>query len=220
ADAARRCRPARAAARGGAFALRGVLELVRVHALLPGIRRGARDVAGSVCAAPGSPFASAWTRLRRSAPRGRVDRGDEATLCPAGGARQRRRACPRASGGIAGPRARVLARRARHHRGEDGGGCGALPVDGIPGDPAVFRDADCGRTLPGVAAAMSFRTLWFEDGALHLLDQRRLPARAEIVIVRSGRETAQAIRDMVVRGAPAIGCAAAYGLALATGSGE
>ena len=67
---------------------------------------------------------------------------------------------------------------------------------------------------------MSFRTLWFEDGALHLLDQRRLPARAEIVIVRSARETAQAIRDMVVRGAPAIGCAAAYGLALATGSGE
>ena len=67
---------------------------------------------------------------------------------------------------------------------------------------------------------MSFRTLWFEDGALHLLDQRRLPARAEIVIVCSARETAQAIRDMVVRGAPAIGCAAAYGLALATRSGE
>src|SRR5207245_829023 len=79
---------------------------------------------------------------------------------------------------------------------------------------------DCGRTLPGAAAAMSFRTLWFEDGALHLLDQRRLPARAEIVIVRSARETAQAIRDMVVRGAPAIGCAAAYGLALAARSGE
>jgi methylthioribose-1-phosphate isomerase len=67
---------------------------------------------------------------------------------------------------------------------------------------------------------MSFRTLWFEDGALHLLDQRRLPARAEIVTVRSARETAQAIRQMVVRGAPAIGCAAAYGMALATRSGE
>jgi methylthioribose-1-phosphate isomerase len=61
---------------------------------------------------------------------------------------------------------------------------------------------------------MTFRTLWFEDGALHLLDQRKLPARAEIVAVRSARETAQAIREMVVRGAPAIGCAAAYGLAL------
>jgi methylthioribose-1-phosphate isomerase len=67
---------------------------------------------------------------------------------------------------------------------------------------------------------MSFRTLWFEDGALHLLDQRRLPARAEIVTVRSARETADAIREMVVRGAPAIGCAAAYGMALALRSGE
>jgi methylthioribose-1-phosphate isomerase len=67
---------------------------------------------------------------------------------------------------------------------------------------------------------MSFRTLWFEDGALHLLDQRRLPARADIVAVRSARETAGAIRDMVIRGAPAIGCAAAYGMALAVRSGE
>jgi len=67
---------------------------------------------------------------------------------------------------------------------------------------------------------MSFRTLWFEDGALHLLDQRRLPAQVEIVQARTARETAQAIREMIVRGAPAIGCAAAYGLALAVRSGE
>src|SRR5437868_6588862 len=62
--------------------------------------------------------------------------------------------------------------------------------------------------------------LLLEDGALHLLDQRRLPAQVEIVRTRTARETAQAIRDMVVRGAPAIGCAAAYGLALALRSGE
>jgi methylthioribose-1-phosphate isomerase len=67
---------------------------------------------------------------------------------------------------------------------------------------------------------MSFRTLWFEDGALHLLDQRLLPAKVEVVTARTARETAQAIREMVVRGAPAIGCAAAYGLALAMRSGE
>jgi len=67
---------------------------------------------------------------------------------------------------------------------------------------------------------MSFRTLWFEDGTLHLLDQRRLPAQVEIVQARTARETAQAIREMIVRGAPAIGCAAAYGLALAVRSGE
>ena len=61
---------------------------------------------------------------------------------------------------------------------------------------------------------MSFRTLWFEDGALHMIDQRLLPARVEIVSARTASEVAQAIRDMAVRGAPAIGCAAAYGLAL------
>ncbi|HUJ26485.1 MAG TPA: S-methyl-5-thioribose-1-phosphate isomerase [Myxococcales bacterium] len=67
---------------------------------------------------------------------------------------------------------------------------------------------------------MSFRTLWFEDGALHLLDQRGLPARADVFVARTASEVAQAIKDMVVRGAPAIGCAAAYGLALAAGSGD
>jgi methylthioribose-1-phosphate isomerase len=67
---------------------------------------------------------------------------------------------------------------------------------------------------------MSFRTLWFEDGVLHLLDQRRLPAEMAVVQARTARETAQAIREMVVRGAPAIGCAAAYGLALSLRSGE
>jgi methylthioribose-1-phosphate isomerase len=67
---------------------------------------------------------------------------------------------------------------------------------------------------------MSFRTLWFEGGALHLLDQRGLPLRADVVVARTAAETAQAIRDMAVRGAPAIGCAAAYGLALAVRSGE
>jgi methylthioribose-1-phosphate isomerase len=67
---------------------------------------------------------------------------------------------------------------------------------------------------------MSFRTLWFEGGALHLLDQRGLPSRADVVVARTAAETAQAIRDMAVRGAPAIGCAAAYGLALAARAGE
>src|SRR5439155_10794966 len=47
-----------------------------------------------------------------------------------------------------------------------------------------------------------------------------LPARVEIVTARTAAETARAIRQMVVRGAPAIGCAAAYGLALAARSGE
>ncbi len=55
---------------------------------------------------------------------------------------------------------------------------------------------------------------WRED-ALHLLDQRRLPARREEVVCRDVSDVARAIREMVVRGAPAIGITAAYGVALA-----
>jgi methylthioribose-1-phosphate isomerase len=62
---------------------------------------------------------------------------------------------------------------------------------------------------------MGFKTLEWRDGALWLLDQRKLPGRVEEVRAESAAEVARAIRDMVVRGAPAIGCAAAYGVALA-----
>lgn len=57
-------------------------------------------------------------------------------------------------------------------------------------------------------------TLVWRDGALHLIDQRKLPLSFETVICNTAEETAAAIRDMVVRGAPAIGAAAAYGMAL------
>jgi methylthioribose-1-phosphate isomerase len=59
-----------------------------------------------------------------------------------------------------------------------------------------------------------------EEDAVVLLDQRRLPD--EVVEVRCGTTAslADAIRTMVVRGAPAIGVAAAYGIALAAARGE
>ena len=57
-------------------------------------------------------------------------------------------------------------------------------------------------------------TLRWRDGRLEMVDQRLLPARIEFVACDSAAAVAQAIRDMVVRGAPAIGCAAAYGVAL------
>jgi methylthioribose-1-phosphate isomerase len=57
-------------------------------------------------------------------------------------------------------------------------------------------------------------TLRWRDERLELIDQRVLPGRVEFVACASAAEVAQAIRDMVVRGAPAIGCAAAYGVAL------
>jgi methylthioribose-1-phosphate isomerase len=57
-------------------------------------------------------------------------------------------------------------------------------------------------------------TLRWRGDRLELIDQRRLPARFEYVTCRSAADVAEAIRAMVVRGAPAIGCAAAFGLAL------
>ncbi len=50
---------------------------------------------------------------------------------------------------------------------------------------------------------------------LWLIDQRLLPAEFRKVFLQDYRDVAQAIRDMVVRGAPAIGAAAAFGMALA-----
>jgi methylthioribose-1-phosphate isomerase len=59
---------------------------------------------------------------------------------------------------------------------------------------------------------------WHGD-RLELLDQRLLPDQTVYVTCRTAEEVAAAIRDMVVRGAPAIGCAAAFGVALSNGSG-
>jgi methylthioribose-1-phosphate isomerase len=60
-----------------------------------------------------------------------------------------------------------------------------------------------------------------EDGpAVVLLDQRRLPDEVVDVRCTTAADVAGAIRDMVVRGAPAIGIAAAYGLALAALRGD
>ncbi len=55
----------------------------------------------------------------------------------------------------------------------------------------------------------------WEDGRLVLLDQRYLPERVEFVHCRDFREISGAIRDMVVRGAPAIGIAGGYAMAVA-----
>lgn len=53
------------------------------------------------------------------------------------------------------------------------------------------------------------------DGNLELLDQRALPARTEYLRLKTAAEVADAIKNMVVRGAPAIGVSAAYGVVLA-----
>lgn len=65
------------------------------------------------------------------------------------------------------------------------------------------------------AAHDRVRAVAWCDGALELLDQRRLPGREIRLRFDDAAAVALAIRDMVVRGAPAIGIAAAYGVVLA-----
>ena len=57
-------------------------------------------------------------------------------------------------------------------------------------------------------------TLRWNGSAIEMIDQRILPHRIEYVTCDSAKTVANAIHDMVVRGAPAIGVAAAYGIAL------
>src|SRR5512147_3090536 len=59
------------------------------------------------------------------------------------------------------------------------------------------------------------RTVFWENNQLKMIDQRILPGRFEVLSYTNHVSVAGAITDMVVRGAPAIGAAAAFGLALA-----
>lgn len=62
---------------------------------------------------------------------------------------------------------------------------------------------------------MSDRTVWWEAGKVRMIDQRLLPLEYRIASFTTVAEIASSIRDMVVRGAPAIGATAAFGMALA-----
>ena len=57
-------------------------------------------------------------------------------------------------------------------------------------------------------------TIAWEDDAVVMIDQRKLPAEEKYVRCRTAAEVAKAIMTMAIRGAPAIGVAAAMGLAL------
>ena len=80
------------------------------------------------------------------------------------------------------------------------------------------RERDTGR-VAGAAGPSGFRTPFREDGGtLYLIDQRRLPDALVEYPCRSAGEVAFAIREMIVRGAPAIGQVAAIGLAMSAES--
>ena len=59
------------------------------------------------------------------------------------------------------------------------------------------------------------RTVFWQDGQVKMIDQRLLPGEEVIAEFATVDEVARSIREMYVRGAPAIGATAAYGMALA-----
>jgi len=58
------------------------------------------------------------------------------------------------------------------------------------------------------------KALWFEKNQIKFIDQRKLPYNLEYFTAKNVEECAFAIKDMVVRGAPAIGATAVYGMVL------
>ncbi|MFO7677941.1 MAG: S-methyl-5-thioribose-1-phosphate isomerase [Thermoplasmatota archaeon] len=58
------------------------------------------------------------------------------------------------------------------------------------------------------------RALWSDGSAVYFIDQRKLPYKIEIFTAKTVNDISYAIKDMVVRGAPAIGAAAVYGMAI------
>lgn len=64
----------------------------------------------------------------------------------------------------------------------------------------------------------NFQAIQWETDSLHLLDQRQLPHAQTTVILKQAEQVVKAIKDMVVRGAPAIGITASYGVVLAAKS--
>ena len=75
--------------------------------------------------------------------------------------------------------------------------------------------------MPGTVEGLEpERVVRLEDDRVVLLDQRRLPDEEVELECRSAAEVAEAIRTLAIRGAPAIGIAAAYGYALAAVQGE
>jgi translation initiation factor eIF-2B subunit alpha/methylthioribose-1-phosphate isomerase len=64
------------------------------------------------------------------------------------------------------------------------------------------------------------RAVWFENNMVRMIEQRKLPEKIEIFDAKNSDDIAYAIKHMVVRGAPAIGVTAAFGLAMAKKNGE
>ncbi len=63
-----------------------------------------------------------------------------------------------------------------------------------------------------------YKSVWYDDDRVHMINQNLLPYKFEVVSYQGFEEVAEAIRNMTVRGAPAIGAAGAFAMALAANS--
>ena len=61
----------------------------------------------------------------------------------------------------------------------------------------------------------SYKTIWFENNVVKIIDQTKLPHQFIIKNLKSIKDAINAIKNMEVRGAPLIGATAAYGIVLA-----
>ena len=61
----------------------------------------------------------------------------------------------------------------------------------------------------------NFRTIWYEDNLVKIIDQTKLPHQFVVKDLKTIRDAVKAIKTMEVRGAPLIGGTAAYGIVLA-----
>src|SRR3972149_5598047 len=83
-----------------------------------------------------------------------------------------------------------------------------------PRRPGPSCPSTAAMNVSSESRSAAVQTLRWAGVRLELIDQRVLPSRFQYVSCSNAAQVAQAIRDMVVRGAPAIGCAAAFGVAL------
>src|SRR5205807_8088878 len=91
------------------------------------------------------------------------------------------------------------------------------PVEGVCGN----REVPPGTSVCSVSQAETLRSaVEWRDGALEAIDQTLLPDRLELRRLTTVAETADAIRRLVVRGAPAIGIAGAFGVVLGLREGR
>ena len=63
--------------------------------------------------------------------------------------------------------------------------------------------------------SQNYRTVWMQDNFVYLINQQLLPHKFEIYQSKNHLETANAIKTMIVRGAPAIGATGGFGIAQA-----